>query len=327
MQFYEIKCYSNSTITPPFINYIRQLISSEKSISVKKNWQNGYHLHLFGFMNDQKARQIEEDFKKLLSDYPPLKYDEKEFKEKYSKISIITAQPEGLDSILQNQVIVKKKKTEEDFENEKQLELYLNIHKVFDRQYGEYYFGDMKIENIIEDMYPFIDKLPYTILNQEKNLISNGYISHNSHFIGFLNSLKQEQRSTITDQFEQRRSKYIHQFFEKKLENKSLFHQDLEAIFLKVTKLVEEKALTFLSPKKVEDITAKLPQYSKKHAEIFGSAELLNQTLYDPVLCTNKWILNVLYEKLVILQIRPIDKFYMNYFLSRLIFEQSSLEV
>ncbi|WP_308642175.1 hypothetical protein [Paenibacillus nuruki] len=185
----------------------------------------------------------------------------------------------------------------------------------------------MKIENIIEDMYPFIDKLPYTILNQEKNLISNGYISHNSHFIGFLNSLKQEQRSTITDQFEQRRSKYIHQFFEKKLENKSLFHQDLEAIFLKITKLVEEKALTFLSPKKVEDITAKLPQYSKKHAEIFGSAELLNQTLYDPVLCTNKWILNVLYEKLVILQIRPIDKFYMNYFLSRLIFEQSSLEV
>ncbi|CAJ1315260.1 hypothetical protein [Paenibacillus nuruki] len=110
MQFYEIKCYSNSTITPPFINYIRQLISSEKSISVKKNWQNGYHLHLFGFMNDQKARQIEEDFKKLLSDYPPLKYDEKEFKEKYSKISIITAQPEGLDSILQNQVIVKRKR-------------------------------------------------------------------------------------------------------------------------------------------------------------------------------------------------------------------------
>ncbi|WDF49013.1 hypothetical protein PQ460_13435 [Paenibacillus sp. KACC 21273] len=327
MQWYEIKCYTNASIMPPFINYIRHLIFNEQNISIKKSWQNGYHIHVFGFMNDDKARQIEEDFNTLLSDYPPLKYDEKEFKEKYSKISIITAQPEALDSILQNQVILKLKNAEDDFENEKQLELYLNIHKVFDRQYGKYYFGDMQIENIIEDIYSFIDELPHTILNKEKNLISNGYISHNSHFIGFLNSLKQEQRSTITNQFEQRRAEYIHQFLEKRVEHKSLFHQDLEAIFLKITKLVEAKAINFLSPKKVEDITSKLPRYSKKHAEVFGSAELLNQTLYDPVLCTNKWILNVLYEKLVILQIRPIDKFYMNYFLSRLIFNQSSLEV
>lgn len=327
MNLFEIKAYTQIDQSSPIVEYICELVSGENNLSLKQSWENGYHICLFGLLEKERAEKIKNQLTLLQQNSPKATYDVDEFKRKYEKVARLTHQQAGLEPVFQNTVQLTLKSGYDLFENKEQLSLYLYIHHIFDRYFVSRYFRENDILDIMIQVYPFVVYLPETSY-EDSVLVTNGYTSHLSHYIGLLNSLKPDDRKKVREQFDQRVERDIAIFNAGKGAGNPDLLKELQSVHQLVTQYLEARLINFFSPAQFgKDILPQLPKYSERHAPLFREKKYRDQLLYDPVSCTNKWILNVLYEKLVLMNIKPIDKFYMNYFFSRLKYHDSALEV
>lgn len=328
MNLYEIKYYTHVDYFSPIVQYVQQLILSNEQISIKQSWENGYHISIFGLMDPLQAEEIKNDLGMIQAKHPSPEYDLNEFRSRYSKIAKLTSIEKPLEEIYHNEIKVNINNELNNFQNREQLSLYLYIHHVFDQYFSDRYFKTNEIMDVMIQMYPFIDYLPETTLNETPLLVSSGYISHLSHYIGLVYSLKQYEREKLKNRFEDRIQRDLEIFYLNKSTGSTGLLNALISVYLMVSNYVDAGYLNFFSPKQYEkDIVPKLGDYNERHVIAFQNKECVDKMVNDYVLCTNRWVLNVLYEKLVLLNIKPIEKFYMNYFFSCLKFEKSVLEV
>ncbi|WP_066265356.1 hypothetical protein [Heyndrickxia acidicola] len=326
MNFYEIKCYINEgKYNTAVIENVKHLIKNY-NLFLKKSWENGYHISLYGFLDNEKFRSISEKLSKVIKSFPSPIYDDKEFKLKYYPVAKLLRKTEALHPIYQNTVCTTKIEDHYIFQNQKQLEVYSAIHNIFDEYYLDRYFKKNDIVSITKDLLTFIKTLPERILQDKPLMVSNGYISHLSHFIGFLHSLKQEERERIRNEFNIRRDKDLLKLKQNDTSktNKTFIH-NLTTIHRLISNLIEQGFIDFYSPNTLEDVKEKLEFASERHKQVHLESSNKNLIIKDNVLCTNRWILNVLYEKLVLLEIKPLDKFYMNFLLSSVRFTDTQI--
>lgn len=326
MNLFEIKVFTQVDSDSPIVERIGELIGKEELFSIKQSWENGYHVCLFGLLEQERAEEIKSSLEQVLNEQPAALYDVEDFKRKYEPVAKLTQLNEGLEPIYQNQVHLTLIEGYDLFENREQLLLYLTIHRIFDRHFAQRYFGENEILDVILEMYPFVEYLPETTY-EDSVLKTSGYTSHLSHYVGLLNSLKQGDREKIRKRFDARLEEDLALFHQRKQRITQGLLDDLQQVYQQVTTYVQEGHLNFFSPSQFEDILPHLSKYNERHAVLFREKKYRDQVLTDPVSCTNKWVLNVLYEKLVLMNIKPLEKFYLNYFFSRLKYHESALEV
>ncbi|WP_230501096.1 hypothetical protein [Sutcliffiella rhizosphaerae] len=297
-------------------DWIKPLMKEKEALSIKKSFENGYHISLFGFLYPEEAKAIYDKCQELLETYPTTVYDTNEFINKYRKVADLSLKEGVLDEIYQNKMEIKKREDLYGFQNKEQLHLFLKINKVFDRHYvNSYWEKDNNILSIIKDVFPFFSFLPDQTLSKEFALYSNGFTSHLSHYLGFLHSLSNEDKNKVIKRFNQlgeRDKEMLH--IETAVENE--FVTELKMIYEDICKSIDNELLNFYSPKSKDEISRKVEHSTQRHKLVLENPALNQLIIKDPVLITNRWVLNVFYEKLVLLNIKPLEKFYMNYLLS-----------
>ncbi|KGA96626.1 hypothetical protein AJ85_21635 [Alkalihalobacillus alcalophilus ATCC 27647 = CGMCC 1.3604] len=308
----EIYCFHNNN---PKVNLLCvKILSDFEQITISKSWENGYHTKIMGELNIEDITYIVALISSVINENTDY-YDEEEFRFKYKKNAMLSDKRESLYNIFQNTIKIRNGwKQNEYFENIKQLEMYIKVSKVFDDYYKDDYFKENTIYSIIEDILPFSKSLPEEMLHNSPMLNSDGYISHLSHFAGLLNSLNSSSRENVKKVFEKRYQNY------KKRRNHNPRHdlsEKLNVVFEDFKKMVDRKEFNFFSPFSEEYLVEKYKLASNNHQEIFLNKDIKHKILYDQVLCWNKFVLNILYEKLVLLCIVPREKFFMNYFIAK----------
>ncbi|MGD6870893.1 hypothetical protein ACQCU1_01715 [Sutcliffiella horikoshii] len=325
MNFYELKIYMNDVDNHPIYSSIKSLLVGENLVSLKKSFENGFHLTVFGWFTNHQISQVSEEFTRVLIAYPTDKYDEATFRNKYKKVAEIALKEGVLEDIYQNKVLIAKRKDFYDFQNEEQLQLYVKINRIFDRWFMDRYWNrNNNILSITRDMVPFSTFLPDTVLSREHALYSNGFVSHLSHYLGLLHSLSGKNKQAVVERFEQAGEKDRESVMEN-LERDHLLTRELKVLFHEIEDAVKRDVLNFHSPHDDAHIEMKVGISSKRHQLAMGTPELNRLILKDPVLITNRWVLNVLYEKLVLLNIKPLEKFYMNYLLCSIRFKKEEV--
>ncbi len=325
MNFYEMKIYMNDVDNHPIYSSIRSLLEEESVLSLKKSFENGYHLTVFGWLTQDRMNQISTEFTSLLLAYPTEKYDETAFRNSYRKVAEIALKENALTEIHQNKVLISKRQDLYGFQNKEQLEIYLRINQVFDRWFmPSYWKRDNNILSITKEMTPFCTNLPDVVLSKEHALYSNGFVSHLSHYLGLLHSLSEKNKQMIVERFEQAAEK-DRETLKESLEKDNGLTKDLNEIYHEIKDAVQRGVLNFHSPHDDAHIEKKVATSSKRHQRALATPELNKLILKDPVLIANRWILNVLYEKLVLLNIKPLEKFYMNYLLCSMRFQKKEV--
>lgn len=325
MKFYEIIVYHNEEgMAPQLRQYLKSVIEQEELVTIKKEWEKGYHLKLVGIMPEEQAITIYETLHTLVEKYPSPHYDAEAFVCKYDKVARFYSKTITVEDIVQNTVRMKEVPDLFGFQNREQLELYLRLHHTFDRYYAKHYWKrDIDIVQITRDIFFFFQSLPDKKLFNSGELLSNGYISHLSHYLGFLHSLGRKQQEQISATFEKRATADFPLVVQQTIKN--VLIKGLEEHTATLHSLVDAGYVNFYSPKREEDFLQIAHSSSARHQAIYRDEHKKRLIKTDKVAITNRWILNVLYEKLVVLDIKPIDKFYMNYLFSTIRFTQKQI--
>ncbi|WP_223068537.1 hypothetical protein [Paenibacillus caui] len=329
VELFEMNYYADEQHLPVLKDEIDRVITRNLAV-IRKGWENGYHIQFLGMMTQEQAAELYQELEQVQKLHPSPVYDADEFREKYGRVEKASNKKDCLKQIYQNEIRINRRNDLFIFENDAQLELYLDLHHIFDLFFKDRYFSQNRIMDIILFIYPFVNFLPEKVLNPAANLISNGYISHLSHYIGLLNSLSSTDQIKIKKRFKEKYLRDVEHFHLERgaKQPDSAFLNHLINMYHRISNQVDDEKLNFFSPRQFDrDIEPQMHRYSDRHVQVFGSEENLKMVLKDKVLCTNKWVLNVLYEKLVLMNVKPIDKFYMNYFLSCLKFNDPILEV
>ncbi|QFT90792.1 hypothetical protein FIU87_19280 [Bacillus sp. THAF10] len=325
MNFYEIKIFMNEVDHHPIYSSILALLEGKSKVSLKKSFENGFHLSVFGWFTQHEISNISAECTRLLLTHPTEKYDEEAFRVKYKKVAEVALKEKALEDIHQNKVLVARRADLFGFQNEEQLQIYIKINQIFDRWFrNRYWKKDNHILSITRDIIPFSAYLPDTVLSEEHALYSNGYVSHLSHYLGLLHSLNEKSKQAIIGKFEQAGEKDRESLMEC-MEKDNALTRELKVLFQDMEDAVQRDVLNFYSPHDDAHIETKVAASSSRHKAALGTPALSQLILKDSVLITNRWILNVLYEKLVLLNIKPLDKFYMNYLLSTIRFKKEEV--
>lgn len=319
---FEIKIYVNENYdNDNLINFLKKLILSEDRLSIKKGWENGYHISLLGDVYTSDIKMITEVLENEIISNPSELYDEDIFKKKYRNVALLERKSEKLETIIQNKVVVLN--NEHKFDNIEQFYLYLQTHKVFDRFYAHNYWEKNDVVKVSQDIFEFTNSLRELKIELSNGvLISNGFISHLSHFLGFMSSLSPSDKRKVFNAF---KNKSKHDLKTISKDYKSGLTKGLNGIYNIVSMYIEDNKLNFFSPGNKDSYLKNINEASIYHKATFRDSNILELISKDPVLCTNRWVLNVLYEKLVLLNIKPIEKFYMNYLISLFRFKEEDL--
>ncbi|KMJ59131.1 hypothetical protein AB685_08710 [Bacillus sp. LL01] len=325
MNFYEMNIFMNEVDHHPIYSSIRALLKDDTRVSLKKSFENGFHLSVFGWFTHTQISQISAEFASLLIAHPTERYDEAAFRNRYKKVAEIAMKEKALEVIHQNKVLIAKREDLYGFQNKKQLQIYIKINQIFDRWFINCYWNkDNNILSITKDIVPFCAYLPDTVLSREHALYSNGFVSHLSHYLGLLHSLNEKNKQAIVERFEQAAENDRESLMEN-LDKDNALTRELKVLFQEMKDAVKRDVLDFHSPHDDAHIEKKVAASSNRHKLAMGTPTLSKLILKDSVLITNRWILNVLYEKLVLLNIKPLDKFYMNYLLCSIRFKKEEV--
>ncbi|KOO51840.1 hypothetical protein [Viridibacillus arvi] len=285
------------------------------NIHIKKGWENGTHLVLYGFSADE-LKKVKERLSNILEKYPTKLYDVDNYKKVYSKVNEKFYQNKyDLSNIYQNTIIERNHIPLSNLENINQKKLYLRIDKKLDNLFAEFYFKPKVLLEILELLLDFTLKFDeFWKENYSYSLkLFNPYVSHLSHFTGFVNSLNEMESDIIYNEFEERHD-YNGNYIPKRNE---LFNSFLE-IFSMVEEMIINKEINFFSPYKLEVILEGIDNENLAlgHAKIYNNPQLINEMNVNTPLIVNKWFLNILYEKLLLMNINVKDKYYLNYSIS-----------
>lgn len=184
------------------------------------------------------------------------------------------------------------------FQNSEQFLLNCHIHHQMDVHWFPYYFcDDNSIQILISNAKRMAEEL--TITEDE------GYNSHMSHFWGFFQSLKEEQKIEI--------AKLFQGWFEKSCQITSYKSMiNIPQFLCIIEKMIVENKIDFYSPQGLKSVLERKKFSSKMH-EIAARSACNSEFLYSKHMILNRWYLNALYVSMILMKIPVIYRFYMNY--------------
>lgn len=318
MNNYSIKCF----VAEPSKKLKDTMIKlvSDYTFMVDKGWENGYHLHLRGALDDQTLPFVVEELEEGVSD-SVIKYNENEFTQRYQSTAKILRKSNPFHPIIKGKVIVQAEASI--FEKAIEDELFRETNHLFDSYYCRSYFNENSIYEVMEETMKFHKLLEaYEADESEEN---RAYNCHLSHYIAFIHRLNKHDKESIEAQFKRK--------YERDVKN-GLFDFDLTPTDLtknlmnfyhKIRPLVKSKELNFYMPHKRRHFDEKVKHACERHQRTFSEENMNRYFLYDDVLIANRWVINALYKKLLLLGLSNTDRFYMNYVISRLTYPEYAL--
>jgi hypothetical protein len=294
---------------------------------LRRGWQEGYHYSLIIDISNNKkfkVEKIEKMIENYLQEYPSDNYDRDQFKERFKIISCLEDRFLDPFDIKENNSFLFRDITQNlqsQFENEEQIDIYFQLHIYFDGWFKEFYGeSDTDLFLFIGLLFLLGANIPNRTLHESAHIYSNGFVSHLSHYIGFIFSLNKESREKVKVIFEknylQERDKFkeylVKLLLSEQLEETKRFITDFLTLFDHLRDLFNKGKLTYYSPhqRDLRDATM-----HPSHMAVFQNPELRNLVENDPIVACYRWILSSFYEKLPLLNISPKQKFYMNYFI------------
>lgn len=321
MSRYSLICYVNENYeNEKWNSTIEFFFQLHKSIFLKKGWEQGFNVKIEGALDVEELYKIKKRLELIIKNHPSTLYDEDLFKKQYKAIAEIEKKSYAIETIYQNCIQLTSEKSNYNFQNNKQENLYSSISRALDEIYLNYYFNNnLEYLEIAKDLFSIASSLnEYSYAHDGKVLDSNGFISHLSHYYGFLYSFSKQKRNEISHKFEEKAlidlEKIKGNYYTKRTEALVALVNNTENT---IQNLIEENHLNFYSPNTEKQFKANMNTASSRHALVFNDATFNEYVINDVILCTNRWFLNVFYEKLVLLKIRPIEKYYINYLLGR----------
>lgn len=317
MSNYIIKCFVK---TPSFelLDTINQLVQEHK-FNIEKGWKNGYHLLLRGRLQDELLNVISIKLSEGIKNSEN-EYSDEDFIQKYEPVNHLLKKGENfLTPIVKGKVIFEK--VENFFNNDLEDELFLEVNNIFDRYFFDCYFKDNDLYKIIEEIWSFHTHLQMYV----KEDSPNAYNCHLSHYIAFIHKLSTTDKEKIEYQFNQKFMKDgANRQFDFKIITTELT-EELLKFYFRIRPLVKEQKLNFYMPYDQAYVDRKIKVASSRHKVTFAK-DNMEKNIYNDVLIANRWVNNVLYTKMLLLNFNNIDRFYMNYLISRLIYPSFELD-
>lgn len=296
---FQVNCYFDTRIIEDNLKkQLTEIILDNKSAYLKQGIERGYNVSIYGVRELEAAYDIKKKLFSYITD-SKYSYDLDIFNNKYSELK----DPNYKKAFSTNKIIIMKEKNPVRFQNKEQKELYENIHRDFDLLLSPHYF----IKNDIYELTSVVDTMIQVFDNK------NGWNSHISHFWYFFQSLNRNQKNYLYKLFKERKEKYS--------VNKPSLEETLTLEVQMITKkylekvnlLLEDRKINFYSPKSLEHLRKQDNFSSNLHKQTLFNEDYQKEILFDVTRITNRWLLNVFYEKLVLLKIPLIEKFFLNY--------------
>lgn len=203
------------------------------------------------------------------------------------------------------------------FKNTCLFSLYVQIEKYFDSLLCKNYFE----RGYLFDFIQAIDKLlSYIPIKKGITVINDGYLSQYSHFFAFFESLDIDSKAEIRKQFPQLTQKYKNWVRNNKVNNQ---YEDLiskgenfvNRIYSEIQVLIADKKINFFSPSSLEEEIKKDNFATWAHKEALTNKKY-QKSINTAEVITARWLVNVIYEKMILLDFSVLEKFFMNYVLS-----------
>ncbi len=330
-KYYELKIWVNDYSRKIFEDLLlvirKRLLLNSCRTFLRHGWQEGYHYSFIidvSNSTDTDVSEIEKMIINYLLQYPSDNYDHDQFRERYKIISRLEDQfPDAFDIKENNSFQFRDitKSLQYSFENEDQVDIYFQLHVHFDHWFQDFY-GKAN-----DNLFFFIgillllgSNIPDRTLHEAARLYSNGFISHLSHFIGFLHSLNTDSQDKVEAAFnnhylqdrDQFKEYLITSLLSDQLAETKHFVCDSLTLFEHLKGLFNKGMLTYFSPRKrdLKDIAM-----HPSHMAVFQNPVMMDLVEKDSTLVCYKWVLSTFYEKLPLLNISPKQKFYMNFFI------------
>ncbi|BDD38503.1 hypothetical protein [Streptococcus ruminantium] len=254
---------------------------------LKKGIKDGYHMSFNGLCSKKDAEMIVKILEENIS-MPD--FDEDEYHRLFSKIS----DPNYTGVCNKNKISIKEEKMPLNFQNMSQYFLYRDMSIALDSIFINNYFE----KNNLQLVYDFIN-LEYKNYGSSKM-----YNSHLSHLWAYISNLNLESQNKF--------KKLLSNKLKEINENELVFNPESE--FLKqfserIKIMISLKEIDFFSPSTLSK-TITLGFASPEHR---NTIQFADEYQYDKDIITNRWFLNLLYEKLLLLNFNILDKYTLNY--------------
>lgn len=258
---------------------------------LKKGIKDGYHISFNGI----KYKKIAEDIQRLLSkmkgDYS---YDIKEYHMKFKKIK----DPNYTGRSYTNVIKIITDETVSNFQNIEQYKMYFENSVKMDTIFWKRYFKENELNFIYE-----IIKNEYIVQNS-----SEIFNSHLSHFWAYYSKLNAKQRKRLGELINRNSVSLV-----KEKVNSNIESSILTELRKKVKKMQLEKKVDFFSPKTYEEVVSGKFASREHENTLKNGKDYFNDTLK----IANRWYLNIVYEKMILLNYNILDKYTINYLFGR----------
>lgn len=315
MNNYSIKCY---VVEPSekLKKTIKSLVIDQKFI-VDKGWENGYHIHLRGTLEEDALENAVSMLKEGVNE-SVTEFDVNAFVTQYKKVAEIVETSSAFEPIIKGDVTVKVEN--KIFEKPIEDELFREMNYIFDSYFYDNYFKENELYGVLQEAMKF-----HSIMEEyEVPGSTQAYKCHLSHYVAFTNRLNEEERSTIETQYKEKYERDVKDGLIDFDLTPSTLTENLLKFFHKIRPLVRSKELDFYMPFTREDIDQNIQYATKRHQRTFAK-ENMHTHLYNEVLIANRWMTNALYKKLLLLGLGNLDRIYMNYVVSRLTYPEYEL--
>lgn len=287
MKYYSVVFYGKiGILKEEEINIIREIYKKyPKTFYLKKSIKNGYNLSFNGIKDKNIANKIKILLTDLKDDYS---YDESNYHYFFKKIK----DPNYTGKCINNKITVTEDSYMNLFQNMEQYDFYRKLSMKLDSIFFYNYFKYNKVSYI----YNFL-KNEYQ--SRKENM---WYNSHLSHFWSFYSNLNEIQKYKFLKLIKDNEIEF-------EVEDENFDEKILSYIINKVTYLQTEGKIDFFSPKTYEDLINN-GLSTKEHK---NTMKYYKSFINDVNYISNRWFLNLVYEKMLILNYTVLDKYTINY--------------
>lgn len=273
-------------------------------------------------LNSQKItkrqKEIIHSFYKQQREAYVIKQKDKESKKEIIKIENADTIILPPDNVISNMTISENEENIMSFFKTPTLfSLYLQIENYFDQRLFKNYFE----RGYLFDFIQAIDELLSYIPKKKGITVTNdGYLSQYSHFLAFFSSLDNSSKEEVKVKFPQLTKEYKEWTKSNRKDNQYIdltfsCKEFVKSIYLEIQSLLVRKKIDYFSPSSRNEEIKKDNFASWIHKETILN-DKYQSSINTAEVITARWIVNIIYEKMILLDFSVLEKYFMNYVLS-----------
>lgn len=205
------------------------------------------------------------------------------------------------------------------FQNDAQYQLYVFLEQFFDNYFfNNYFFNNyfkdndlIRFINIVDELLSYI---PKEII--QNKVINDGYRCQSSHYHAFVSKLDKTTKEKVDVRFSKLEQKVNCLWSSPVNKNKNL-RQLVNKVVQTIQKLILEKKIDFYSPHTRQEYLIADQFASPEHRETVVDDEFQAYFQYSVPIISARWIINIIYEKMILMDFTILEKFFMNYCLTK----------